>query len=295
MKCLVTGSAGFIGSNLVKKLKELKYEVVGIDNYSTGTIKDKDIEPTTWNDLSDVECIFHLGMPSSSPLYKANPTEMCEDMVGISMEMLELARECKCPLIYASSSSLYNGHDPPHRESMQPHIKDYYTEMRHWLERMATYYSREFGVKTIGMRIFSCYGPGDVNKGKIANVITQFALDMLKGKRPLIYGDGHQSRDFIHVDDVVDGFIKAAFYPRSDIFNLGTGKSYSFNETVRIINEVLGTEIEPEYTKNQIHNYVFSTRASIHKAKNILGFQAEPFLTKFPEYVEELRAITDKS
>ncbi len=77
MKCLITGSAGFIGSNLVKKLKELKYEVVGIDNYSTGTIKDKDIEPTTWNDLSDVECIFHLGMPSSSPLLQKQTQLRC--------------------------------------------------------------------------------------------------------------------------------------------------------------------------------------------------------------------------
>jgi len=289
MRCYVTGCAGFIGSNLVKRLKALDHEVFGYDNMSTGIVDDNVDQPEYFEDLDDIDCIFHLGMPSSSPLYKERPVEMCEEMVGISMEMLELARANKCPIIYASSSSLYNGHDPPHRESMQPFIKDYYTEMRYWLERMATYYSDQFGVRTIGLRIFSCYGHGDVNKGKIANVVTQFALDMFKGKRPLIFGDGNQSRDFIHVDDVVDGFLKAAFYPRSDIFNLGTGKAYSFNECVNAINEVLGSDITPLYTNNQIHNYVFSTRANIHKAKAMLGFRAKPFTERFPEYIEELR------
>jgi len=292
-KVLVSGCAGFIGSNLVKRLKALNHEVVGVDNYSTGRVRDESIMPSSWKDLMDVDCIFHLGMPSSSPLYKANPVEMCEDMVGISMEMLELAKSCKCSIIYASSSSLYNSHKPPHYERMVPFIKDYYTEMRYWLERMAEYYFNQFGVPSVGLRIFSCYGPGDINKKNIANVVTQFAVDMINGERPVLYGDGTQCRDFIHVDDVVKAFIESWKLLQKEktveIINAGTGNEFSFNDSVRMINETLGTNIKPKYTENQIHNYVFTTKANTTKMELNLGFKGRAFNEMFPNYVKQLK------
>jgi len=291
-KFLVTGSAGFIGSNLVDRLKTEGHEVLGYDNHQTG-ILGRYTTITNIEDLEKLDGIFHLGMPSTSPLYKDNPTDNVVAMVKISMQILELARANNCPLVYASSSSLYNGIRPPHHEWQPPLIKDYYTEQRNWLERMAKFYSMQFDIKTIGLRFFSCYGPRDENKGPYANVITQFALDMIAGKSPLIYGDGEQSRDFVHVLDVTKACIMAMESGiKCDVFNVGTGKTYSFNKAVKIINEALGTNIKIKYVKNQIHNYVFTTLASIDRADKLLGFKAGmTFERGLKEHVEYLKGI----
>ena len=295
MRYLVTGAGGFIGSNLVNRLVKLGNDVSGFDNFSTGKEHENFdrmnyVGSNELMELNGLDGIFHLGMPSSSPIYKNQPIEACSSMVKVCMRVLELAKKNKCPLIYASSSSLYNSHPTPHKENMIPFIKDYYTEMRYWLERMAMFYWKKFAVPSVGLRIFSCYGPGDVNKGQIANVVTQFALDMIDGNRPEIYGDGTQSRDFIHVDDVVEGFVNAMGMQEksADIINLGTGKAFSFNDAVDMINAVLHTDITPLYTENQIHNYVFHTRADTKIMELALGFKGRPFNEMFPKYVKDL-------
>jgi len=284
MKYLVTGSAGFIGSNLVDRLKAEGHEVLGFDNHQTG-IEGSYTTTTSVEDLDDLDGIFHLGMPSTSPLYKDNPVDNTTAMVKISMQVLELARSNNCPLVYASSSSLYNGHNTPHQEWMKPHIKDYYTEQRHWLERMAQFYSDRFGIGAVGLRFFSAYGPRDENKGLYANVITQFALDMMDGKEPVIYGDGEQSRDFVHVLDVAKACMIAMEYAESK------GKH---DVSVRIINRTLGTKIKPKYVENQIHNYVFDTLASTEKADKLMGFKANiTFERGLKEHVEYLKRLKD--
>ena len=299
MKYLITGSSGFIGSNLVDKLKSDGHEVYGLDNHTTGKLMGH-VKEVDWFDLDNIKLdgIFHLGMPSTSPLYKEKPTVYVTDMVKISMKVLECARANNCPVVYASSSSLYNGHNPPHQEWMKPHIKDYYTEQRHWLERMAQFYAGRSDLGIVGLRFFSVYGPRDENKGSYANVITQFALDIIDGKSPVIYGDGEQSRDFVHVLDVCKACVMAMEYATEfagihDVFNVGTGKAYSFNESVRIINRTLKIDIKPKYVENQIHNYVFDTRAETTKADKLMGFKAniifERGLKEHVEYLKELK------
>jgi len=289
MKVLVTGSAGFVGSNLFDRLKKDGHNVVGYDNLQTGKIMN---HSPSWPGNIKFDLIYHLGMPSTSPLYKQNRYNILS-AIESTINVFEKATKDKCPVVYASSSSLYNGYDPPHKEDMTPYNKDWYTEVRGFIERLAYRYYDYHSVPSIGLRLFSIYGDRDSNKLHYANVVTQFAIDMIMGQRPEIYGDGHQSRDFVHVDDVVKAFTVAGFRAIQDdgaeIINVGTGKTYSFNEAVRMINETIGTNIKPRYTKNQIHNYVFSTRADTTKMEKLLGFRARPMTEMFPKYVERLR------
>lgn len=270
------------------------WKVYGYDNYQTG-IKENTINGVEYLDYMTcshpkVDVIFHLGMPSTSPLYKQdrlNISEGVESTVGV----FEHAIKHKAKVIYASSSSLYNGHKPPHREDMKPFNKDWYTEVRYFIERLAYRYWEYHKVQSVGLRLFSCYGNRDAGKKQYANVVTQFALDMINGKRPLLYGDGYQSRDFTHVDDVVEAFIRAVGVNGCDIINVGTGRAYSFNESVYLINEVLGTNLKPRYTNKQIHNYVFRTRADVRKMVRMLGFKPKQFTVAFPEYVRSLKDV----
>lgn len=292
MKYMITGAAGFIGSNILNRIKNLNQGVYCLDNMQTGKNENLGGERLWYwfDNIPKVDVIFHLGMPSSSPLYKESRWEVLEAMRS-TIWAFEKAVEDKAKVIYASSSSLYNGFNPPHVETMIPDNKDWYTEARYYVERIARRYWEEFNVPSVGLRLFSVYGPRDAGKGKYANVVTQFALDMIKGKRPLIYGDGNQSRDFIHVDDVVNAFIGATEIDnmKANILNVGTGKAYSFNSAVDMINETLGTDIEPDYTKNKIHNYVFHTRASVTRMEFALGFRGRPFPEMFPNYVKQLK------
>ncbi|MEM2915573.1 MAG: NAD-dependent epimerase/dehydratase family protein, partial [Candidatus Bathyarchaeia archaeon] len=130
--------------------------------------------------------------------------------------------------------------------------------------------------KSVELRFFSVYGPKERFKGEYANVISQFLWSMLKDEPPIILGDGTQTRDFIHIDDVIDALILAMDKDFGcEIFNVGTGVAHNFNQIVEILNKVLGKNIKPIYKPNPISNYVFHTLADTTKAEKILGFKAK--------------------
>lgn len=275
MDILITGCAGFIGSNLARALQNGN-RLFGYDNFSTGRKENlKGVKIQLVKDISKLKpkIIFHLGMPSSSPIYRQDRYKII-DGIKVSIDVFELAKNAGAKVVYASSSSLYNGNAPPYREDMPIKITDFYTETRYFIERIAQLYSQFYGITTIGLRLFSVYGPNDAGKGKYANIITQFALAMAAGKRPVIYGDGRQTRDFIHVDDVVTAFLLAAKYNKTDIFNVGTGEEHSFNDVVAMINKFLKKNIKPQYRTNPIKNYVDRTWADTSKSEKLLGFKA---------------------
>jgi UDP-glucose 4-epimerase len=169
MSTLVTGGAGFIGSNLVEDLLRAGEDVLVLDNMHTGSAENLaglegrlELIQKSCNDLSTLDIhpqkIYHLGIPSSSPMYKRNPYLVGEAINGF-ISIYELARRSGSRVVYASSSSLYSGILPPHREDMAIGVADSYTDARLAMERMAVLYPRLYGVAVVGLRFFSVYGP----------------------------------------------------------------------------------------------------------------------------------------
>ena len=289
MKVLVTGGCGFIGSNLSERLVHEGFEVSIIDNMHTGNeanitsfsskiklyrLNSGDL----WRTGEKFDVIFHQGVSSSSPMYKDDP-QLVSKAVSEWTNILEYSRKHSSKIVFAATSSIYNGLPPPHREDMQTQVTDFYIEARYYMERLSKLYSDLYGLTSVGLRYFSVYGPRETFKGKYANLVTQFLWDIKAGRSPLVFGDGMQKRDFTHVSDVVSANLLAMKYNKSDVFNVGTGASTTINDTIGLLNQKLGTNIKPTYKPNTIKNYVQETLADTSKAEKSLGFRAKIDLT----------------
>jgi len=284
-KYIVTGGAGFIGSNLVKDLANKGHQIIVVDSMHTGSkelLKGVDVElyQMTVYDFfktgkwKDVDGIYHLGKPSASPMYRENREKMIE-FIRDSVAILEMVKELGVKMVAASTSSVYNGLPPPHREDMIINPTDFYTEVRIFEERTAQVYENLYGIRWNEMRFFSVYGPGEEFKKGYANLITQFLWAALKNERPVIYGDGTQRRDFIYVGDVVNALELAMSSAHNGVYNVGTGISYTLNEAIKMLEEELEIKINPLYVPNPVKNYVMVTQASTEKAERNLGFKAK--------------------
>lgn len=279
---LVTGGAGFIGSNLVGNLINEGNEVVVLDNFHTGShdnIIENDNLMVIKGDITTsvdgkLDGIFHLGIPSSTPMYKKNKYLM-GNTINEFLYLLNSYPDTK--IVFASSSSIYNGLSPPHTEYNAPRITDFYTETRIAMERLAFLYNTLYGNKVIGLRLFSVYGPHEQAKGRYANMITQMLWKMQKDEPPVIYGDGTQTRDFIRVEDVVEAFKTTMdSIIEYGVFNVGTGVSHSFNDVLDALGEELGKKSAVvDYIENPLKNYVMHTQANTQKMMNYFGFKAK--------------------
>lgn len=284
---LVTGGAGFIGSNIVEALVERDDDVTVLDNFHTGSgenlseVRDQielirapcaDIPEL---ELGDLDKIFHIGIPSSSPMYREDNL-LVGSAINEFIKVMKLAEREDAKVVYASSSSMYGRCEPPHKENMEVAAFDFYTEARLAMERLAKVYHELHDVNSVGLRFFSVYGPHEKAKGDFANIISQFYWEIEEGNRPEIFGDGEQTRDFTHVSDVVKACLKAAEKDLGyAIINVGTGEETTFNEVVDLLNEKLGESIEPKYVENPIENYVYRTKADLTKAKELLDYSPE--------------------
>jgi len=206
-------------------------------------------------------------------MYKRDPMLVGEAINGM-IAVLELAKKTGSRVVYASTSSLYSGQTPPHREDMEVLVTDYYTEARFAMERMAELYRKLFGVRAVGMRFFSVYGPREGAKRQYANIVTQFLWEMMAGRAPVIYGDGSQTRDFVYVTDIVRALRLAMGSDYVGALNVGTGKSYSFNDVAEILANRMGLSLEAMHVENPIKNYVAHTLADTRRAREVLGFEA---------------------
>jgi len=293
MKILVTGGAGFIGSNLAEKLVE-DHDVTVLDDLYIGSKKnldDTDIEfvegsvmdeALVNNVCKDCDYIFHNAAMSSSPMFKEQPKLGMEVNVLGFMNVMKAARDNGVKkVVYASTSSLYNGNPLPYSEMQPITAKTFYEASFRTREMVAQTYYFENDVSSIGLRYFSVYGPRESHKGKYANNISQFLWDMMKGKPAVIYGDGTQRRDFTFVNDVVSANILAMTSKINfGIFNVGTGIGTSFNDLIALINKLLGTSIEPMYVDNPIKNYVHDTIADLSLVAKSLGYKPQWTLEK---------------
>jgi UDP-glucose 4-epimerase len=284
-KIIVTGGAGFIGSNIAKEASKSN-EVMVIDNMHTGSMDNvkelKDLGVKFFEGASgsisdahfDPDLIIHVGIYSSTPMYREDHGLVAE-VVKDAVRLFDFATERKVPVVFASSSSIYNGYEPPHREDMIPKVTDYYTEARIAVERLAQLYNDMSGLDVTALRLFAVYGPHDERKGTFGNLVTQFMMSIGNGKSPVVYGDGTQKRDFTYVDDVVDAFMLAAKLKGFNIINVGRGESFTINDMIGRLNSHFGTDIKATYVINPLKNYVERTGADTTKAYNIMGFKAK--------------------
>lgn len=279
MRKIVSGGCGFIGSNLVEELAKQKVHVSVYDNLTTGSLanlpKSSFVQYRTWFKKNhNCDTIFHLGIPSSTPLYRQNRSLVWRALKDFTY-ILEYCRECDVKLIYASSSSLYNQWIPfigGQAEHLDVHNTDFYTEARYYMERLAQTYFDFYGVNSVGLRLFSVYGKNDWRKEQYANLITQAIIANKKNDFFKIYGDGEQTRDFTYVKDVVRAFLLAEKYkPKGAfIFNVGTGTETTINEMLKMVGNN-----KKEYVENPLKNYVNRTCASTTLAQRELGFKAK--------------------
>jgi UDP-glucose 4-epimerase len=286
-RVLVTGGAGFIGSNLANNLAA-DNEVIALDDGYLGTPDNLDnavefIEGSVLDDdlPTDVDVVFHLAALSSYFMHEDDPAKGARVNVEGFVNTVDQARRDGCDrVVYASTSSIYGDRTEPSPEDLPVTARTGYEASKLARERYAEYFAHHYDLTTCGLRFFSVYqgfGGAEAHKGEYANLIAQFADAIARGERPEIWGDGTQTRDFTHVDDIVRGIELAADHDLRGIYNLGTGESYSLNELVDHLNDALGTDIEPRYEENRIPGdvYVHDTMADPSEMREATGWEPE--------------------
>lgn len=283
-RILVTGGAGFIGSNLANDLAA-DNDVVALDNGYLGT-PDNLSEPVEYVEadvLDDalptegVDVVYHLAALSSRQMLEENPREGARVNIEGFVNVVEQAYDDGCDtVVYASTSSAYGSRTEPSPEDMDLEAATGYDASMLSRERYAEYYNNFYDdITCAGMRFFSVYqgyGGNEEHKGEYANTVSQFADKIANGESPVLWGDGTQTRDFTHVDDIVRGLVTTAEHELAGVYNLGTGDAYSFNEMADLINDTLGTAVAPEYEPIPLENYVHNTCADISKIHEQTGW-----------------------
>jgi len=295
MNVLVTGGAGFIGSNLVERLVKDGHSVRVLDDFSLGkpdNLKSVKVEivkgdlrdfDTVRNASKGIDVIFNQAAASASPMFRDHLHESVAANVDGFVNLLNACRVNDVKkLVYASTSSVYGNSKPPLREDMKLEPVNFYASTKLLNEHLALLFSAQYGLETVGFRYMSIYGPHEKSKGIYANLVSQFLWAMQKGEQPVIYGDGTQKREFTYVADVVEANVLAMNKKRlsGEVFNVGTGKSVSLNDVVALLNKLLDTSIKPKYVKNTVKNYIFTQLSDISKIRKTLGYEPKYTLEK---------------
>ena len=277
MKILVTGGAGFIGTNLVKRLVEEGHEVVCLDNFSTGKHSNKiegaryiDMDLTKlelvwqWQHFVRYDVVYHLAAIARIQPSFHNPIGYFEANAVATMNLAKMCAEANTPLIYAGSSSHHSGlYSNPYTFS-----KSIGEEILHMIKYN---YDLKFAIA----RFYNVYGPYQLTEGGYTTLIGRWINNIEKGLPCEIYGDGEQRRDFTHVDDIVDGLLKmntSLAYGKT--FELGRGKNYSVNEVAEMFN------IDPIY-KDPKPGEARNTLCESSLAKEILGWEPKKELVSY--------------
>jgi UDP-glucose 4-epimerase len=286
---LVTGGAGFIGSHIVEALVRCGERVRVLDNLSTGFLSNldpfRDSVEFIEADLIDaravaravegVDCVFHEAALASVPLSVEHPLRTHAACATGTVTLLDAARRAGVRrVVYASSSALY-GDRPgsPKRESDLPAPISPYGAAKLAAEYYCGAFSATFPLQTVALRYFNVFGPRQDPKNPYAAVIPIFLTALLAGRKPVIFGDGTQSRDFTFVADVAQANLLAADAPEAAnrVMNVATGRSINLLELLAGLNEVLGTRIEPAFAPPRPGDIHEST-ADITLAKKLLGY-----------------------
>ena len=289
-RVLVTGGAGFIGSNISHVLIERGYHVTVLDNLLTG--KEENISDLMDNGMfrfvngsindenvlsevmKDADYVLHQAAIPSVPRSVKDPVRSNEANVDGTLKVLNVARGSDIKkVVYASSSSVY-GDTPtlPKLEDMIPNPKSPYAVSKLTGEYYASVFSEVYGLKTACLRYFNVFGPRQDPKSQYAAVMPKFIRSLFRDEPPTIYGDGEQSRDFTFVKDVVNANILAMESPAQGIFNISRGERITINELVTMMNEIIGKNIEPVHLDDRAGDIKHSL-SDISKAARELGYE----------------------
>ncbi|HQA55408.1 MAG TPA: SDR family NAD(P)-dependent oxidoreductase [Synergistaceae bacterium] len=263
---LVTGGAGFIGSHMADELIENGWEVTVLDNLETGKrenlehLRDDPRLTFVEGDVSDREilkdllegkdAVFHFAAMVSVPLSIKMPEKCHRNNITAFSDLIIAMKDMDIPLIYASSAAVYGNRDEGlRREDENPLPMSPYGASKAINEIQAACAARVWDLDTVGFRFFNVYGPRQDPFGPYASVIPRFCHALSTGRRPVVYGDGDQTRDFVYVRDLTSILIKMcekAHINRGRVFNLGTGKSMSVNELLKLISAIMGSSAAEE-------------------------------------------------
>jgi UDP-glucose 4-epimerase len=291
-KYLVTGGAGFIGSNIVKALLARGDKVRVLDNYSTGKranlfpfrnntdlqIIEADLRSShsVRKAVDGVEYILHQGALPSVPRSVRDPITTNDVNILGTLNILQAAREYAVKrVVYASSSSIYgNNENMPKSEDMPVQPISPYALTKYAGERYCQLFYQLYGVETVCLRYFNVFGPNQDSSSQYSAVIPKFIKMMKRGEAPVINGDGNQSRDFTYVENNVRANLLACVAPNvaGEVFNIACGANYTVLGLVDILNNLLGTHVEPVFGPKQAGD-VRHSLASIDKARRMLGYE----------------------
>ena len=270
---------GFIGRNLKKCIIENNNTVKTLDISGN---PDYLISVTDFDKIMGIkeefDGIFHLAATTSPPEFDENPLSGFNVNANGTLNVLEFARIKNIPrVVLASSSATYGNNTSISVESELPdRYSNLYPVTKILDEYLARFYSVRKDVECISLRYFNTYGPGENSKSQYASVIWRFIKSFHNHKRPVIYGDGEQRRDFIYIDDNVKGtYLAMQKGVPGESYNIGSGNSNTFNRIYKIVKEQMNSDLEAEYIKNPLKSYQFFTQADMSKAKKDLGFIPE--------------------
>jgi nucleoside-diphosphate-sugar epimerase len=285
---LVTGGAGFIGSHLTEELVRRGHTVRVADNLSTGNPGNlSHIEGVEFfeGDLADMafatraaagmDYVLHQAAIPSVPRSVNDPIASNRANIDATLNVLVAARDAGVKrLVFAGSSSEY-GDSPtlPKREDMPSSPLSPYALQKVMGTQYCQMFTRLYGFETVVIRYFNVFGPRQDPGSPYSGVISLFATALIERRQPVIYGDGEQTRDFTYVANVVDGVLRACEAPKAagEAINVACGTRISLNELLRVMNTVVGTDLQPIYKETRAGD-VKDSQADITKARTLLGY-----------------------
>ncbi len=289
-KFLVTGGAGFIGSNICKKLVAQGCFVRVVDNLLTGKKSnlsdiigkiefieaDMGDEQIARSAMKDIDVVLHQGALPSVPRSVDDPAATHRHCIDATFTLLLAARNASIKrFVYASSSSAY-GDTPtlPKVETMPPSPLSPYAVGKLVGEYYCSVFYQVYGLETISLRYFNVFGPYQDPTSQYAAAIPAFVTAILKDQPPTVYGDGEQSRDFTYIDNVVEANLLAARAKKTkgEVVNIACGEAVTVNAIIDMINEILGKNVKPVYTDPRPGDVKHSL-ADITAAQNLIGFK----------------------
>lgn len=287
---LVTGGAGFIGSNIARRLVREGCFVRVLDNLLTGKKENLadiiDHIEFVEADMGDpqvarrcmegIDVVLHQGALPSVPRSVDDPALTHRHCVDATFTLLMAARDMKVKrFVYAASSSAYGDSVTlPKIETMTPNPLSPYAAAKLFGEYYCSVFAKVWGLETIALRYFNVFGPYQDPTSQYAAAIPAFVTHILKGQSPVVYGDGEQSRDFTYIDNVIHANLLAARAPRTagQAVNIACGERITINEIINLINELTGRQVKPTYAPTRAGDVKHSL-ASIDKAREIIGYQ----------------------